>query len=137
VRFYASIFNTPDRVNDIVVPGAYKKTIAENFKEIQHYKNHDSRVMPAVIREMVEDDNGLLVTSKMILNTQAGKETYEEYRAMAEAGKSMAHSIGYVPVKVEPTSDFNYLKEILLLEVSTLTTRPAHPGSADCRRENG
>jgi HK97 family phage prohead protease len=129
VRFYASIFNTPDRVNDIVVPGAYKKTIAENFKEIQHYKNHDSRVMPAVIREMVEDDNGLLVTSKMILNTQAGKETYEEYRAMAEAGKSMAHSIGYVPVKVEPTSDFNYLKEILLLEVSTLTTRPAHPGA--------
>jgi len=127
VQFYASIFNTPDRVKDIVVPGAYKKTITENFKEIQHYKNHDSGVMPAVIREMVEDNNGLLVTSKLILTTQTGKETYEEYKAMAEAGKSMSHSIGYIPVKGEPSGDFYYLKEILLLEVSTLTARPAHP----------
>lgn len=127
VRFHASIFNTPDRVGDIVVPGAYKKTILENFKEIQHYKNHDSRQMPGVIREMQEDEKGLIVTSKLILNTQIGKETYEEYRAMADAGKSMSHSIGYIPVKEEPTSDYNYLKEILLLEVSTLTGRPAHP----------
>lgn len=127
VRFYASIFNSPDRVNDIVSPGAYKKTIIENFREIQHYKNHDSTLMPGVIRELDEDDKGLLVTSKLILNTQVGKETYEEYRAMADAGKSMSHSIGYIPVKIESTSDFNYLKEILLFEVSTLTRRPAHP----------
>ena len=46
---------------------------------------------------------------------------------MAEAGKSMAHSIGYVPVKEEPQAGVNYLKEILLYEVSTLTKRAAHP----------
>lgn len=127
VRFYASIFNTPDRVKDIVVKGAYTKTITENFKEIQHYKNHDSTLMPGVITELKQDDVGLLVTSKLILNTQLGRETYEEYKAMAEAGKSMAHSIGYVPVKEEPQAGFNYLKEILLYEVSTLTKRAAHP----------
>ena len=127
VRFYASVYNTPDRVNDIVVKGAYSKTIAENFKEIQHYKNHDSTQMPGVITELKEDDNGLLVTSKMILNTQLGRETHEEYKAMAEAGKSMSHSIGYVPVKEEPNAGMNYLKEIFLYEVSTLTKRPAHP----------
>jgi uncharacterized protein len=127
VRFYASIFNTPDRVKDIVVKGAYTKTIAENFKEIQHYKNHDSTLMPGVITELNQDDTGLLVTSKLILTTQLGKETHEEYKAMAEAGKSMAHSIGYVPVKDEPQAGVNYLKEILLYEVSTLTKRAAHP----------
>jgi uncharacterized protein len=127
VRFYASIFNTPDRVKDIVVKGAYTKTIAENFKEIQHYKNHDSTLMPGVITEFNQDDTGLLVTSKLILTTQLGKETHEEYKAMAEAGKSMAHSIGYVPVKEEPQAGVNYLKEILLYEVSTLTKRAAHP----------
>lgn len=127
VRFYASIFNTPDRVGDIVVPGAYKKTIQENFKEIQHYKNHDSDHMPGVIQQLEEDDTGLLVTSKLILNTQDGRETYEQYKAMAEVGKSMSHSIGYTPVKEESSSDYNYLKEILLFEVSTLTKRPAHP----------
>ena len=129
VRFYASIFNTPDRVKDIVVKGAYSKTITENFKEIQHYKNHDSTLMPGVITELNQDDTGLLVTSKLILTTQLGKETHEEYKAMAEAGKSMAHSIGYVPVKEEPQAGVNYLKEILLYEVSTLTKRAAHPGA--------
>jgi HK97 family phage prohead protease len=127
VRFYASIYNTPDRVKDIVVKGAYAKTITENFKEIQHYKNHDSTQMPGVITELKEDDSGLLVTSRLILNTQLGKETYEEYKAMAEAGKSMSHSIGYVPVKEDENAGLNYLKEIFLYEVSTLTKRPAHP----------
>lgn len=129
VKFYASIFNTVDRVGDIVVPGAYRKTISENFKEIQHYKNHWSDEMPGVIAELKEDQTGLLVTSKLILNTQLGRETYEQYKAMAEVGKSMAHSIGYVPVKEEQVGNINYLKEVFLFEVSTLTKRPAHPGA--------
>jgi HK97 family phage prohead protease len=127
VRFYASIFNTEDRVKDIVTPGAYKKTITENFNEIQHYKNHDSTLMPGVPFEFKETDTGLLVSSKLILGTQLGSETYGEYKAMAEAGKSMGHSIGYVPVKEEQIGNVNYVKEIFLYEVSTLTKRAAHP----------
>jgi HK97 family phage prohead protease len=127
VRFYASVFNTEDRVKDIVVRGAYKKTITENFKEIQHYKNHDSTLMPGVPFEFSETDNGLLVSSKLILGTQLGRETYEEYKAMAEAGKSMGHSIGYAVVKEDQLGEINYLKELFLFEVSTLTKRPAHP----------
>jgi hypothetical protein len=46
---------------------------------------------------------------------------------MAAVGKSMSHSIGYYPVKEEQQGDLNYLKEIFLFEVSTLTKRPAHP----------
>ena len=129
VKFYASIFNTPDRVKDIVVPGAYKKTIAENFSDIQHYKNHYSDEMPGVITELAEDATGLLVTSKLIMDTQIGAETYAQYKAMAEVGKSMGHSIGYVPVKEDPNGEWNYLKEIFLFEVSTLTKRPAHPSA--------
>ncbi len=129
VKFYASVFNTPDRVKDIVLPGAYKKTIAENFAEIQHYKNHYSDEMPGVITELAEDSTGLLVTSKLIMDTQIGAETYAQYKAMAEVGKSMAHSIGYVPVKEDPNGEWNYLKEIFLFEVSTLTKRPAHPSA--------
>lgn len=130
VVFYGSIFNTPDRVKDIVVPGAYKKTISENFKEIQHYKNHDNSLMPGVITELSEDQTGLLAKSKLILGTKTGAETYEEYKAMAEAGKSMSHSIGYIPVKEEPDGNgFNLLKENYLIELSSLTARPAHPGA--------
>ena len=126
VKFYASVFGNLDKAGDIVDPGAYSKTIAENIKEIQHYKNHDSRLMPGVITEAKEDDRGLLITSKLILGTQLGKETYEEYKAMAEVGKSMFHSIGYIPVKEEKKDDGNHLKEIFLREVSTLTAHPAN-----------
>ena len=126
VKFYASVFGNLDKAGDIVDPGAYSKTIAENLKEIQHYKNHDSRLMPGVITEAKEDDRGLIITSKLILGTQLGKETYEEYKAMAEVGKSMFHSIGYIPVKEEKKDDGNHLKEIFLREVSTLTAHPAN-----------
>ena len=127
VVFYASVFNTPDRVKDIVDNGAYAKTINESFKEIQHYKNHDSTLMPGVVQELKEDEHGLLTRSKLILKTQLGMETYEEYKAMAESGKSMGHSIGYYPVKEKADGDFNHLKEIMLFEVSSLTKRAAHP----------
>lgn len=126
VKFYASVFGNKDKAGDIVVPGAYKKTISENFKEIQHYKNHDPSLMPGVVIEVKENETGLLVTSKLILGTQLGKETYEEYKAMAEAGKSMFHSIGYRPIVEEQKNDANYLKEIYLKEVSTLTAHPAN-----------
>lgn len=129
VVFYPSVFNTIDRVGDIVVPGAYKKTISENSDEIQHYKNHDSTQMPGVIQELSEDSVGLLTKSKLILGTQVGKDTYEQYKAMAEAGKSMRHSIGYSTVKEEFANGANYLKELYLFEASTLTKRPAHPGA--------
>jgi len=130
VSFYGSIFNTADRVKDIVDPGAYTKTISENFNEIQHYKNHDSTLMPGVIQKggLEQDSEGLLSRSKLILDTQLGRETYEQYKAMAEAGKSMGHSIGYVPVRQQKSSDgFNHLKEVFLFEISTLTKMAAHP----------
>lgn len=130
VSFYGSILNTPDRVKDIVDPGAYTKTISENFSEIQHYKNHDSTLMPGVIQQngLEQDNYGLLTRSKLILSTQLGLETYEQYKAMAEAKKSMGHSIGYVPVRQQKSADgFNHLKEIYLFEVSTLTKMAAHP----------
>jgi HK97 family phage prohead protease len=128
VSFYASIFNTPDRVKDVVDPSAYKKTIEENIKEIQHYKNHVVGPIPGIIHSLTTDDTGLLTRSKLILGTQLGRETYEEYKAFAEAGKSMAHSIGYYPVKEEKQADgYNHLKEIFLYEVSSLTVRAAHP----------
>ena len=128
VKFYGSILNTDDRVKDIVDPGAYTKTISDNYSEIQHYKNHNSELMPGVIRELKEDSQGLLVTSNLIMDTQLGRETYAEYKAMAEAKKSMGHSIGYIPVREQKSDDgFNHLKEVFLFEVSTLTKRAAHP----------
>jgi len=129
VKFYAAVFGNKDRAGDIIEPGAFSKTLRENIKEIQHYKNHYNGTMCGVLMEAIEDAKGLLCTSQLILGTQVGRETYEEYKAMAAAGKSMFHSIGYWPVKWDEDQATNTtrLKEIYLREVSTLTAHPANP----------
>lgn len=128
VSFYASVFNTPDRVKDVVDKGSFTKTISENYKDIQHYKNHIVGPIPGIIRELSQDDYGLLTKSKLILGTQLGRETYEEYKAYAEAQKSMGHSFGYSVVREKSEPDgYNHLKELMLHEISSLTVRAAHP----------
>ena len=133
VVFYASIFGNKDHGNDIVERGAFAKTISENFENIRHYKHHDSRIMPGVLHELSEDSKGLLTKSHLIMDTQDGKETYYQYKAMLEAGKSMDHSIGYWVVKSEkfneddPNKYERRLKELNLMEVSTLTAWGMNP----------
>lgn len=123
VQFYASVFGNEDFGGDIIEKGAFRKTLKENFRNIRHFKHHNPSLMPGVIKELKEDSYGLLVTSKLILDTQLGKDTYSEYRAMADSAKSLDHSIGYQTIKYEneATSQTRRLKELKLMEVSTLT----------------
>jgi HK97 family phage prohead protease len=132
VLFYASVFGNKDLGGDIIMPGAYSKTIRENFKNIRHFKHHDSWKMPGVVKEISEDSYGLLTKSQLILGTQLGRETYEEYKAMIEAGKSMDHSVGYSAIKwdmdrTDPDDERRILREIKLYEVSTLTAWGMNP----------
>ena len=84
VVFYPAVFNNKDFGGDTLMPGSTKKTLQENFKNIRHFKHHDSTLMPGVIFEASEDSYGVIAKSKLILGTQLGRETYEEYKAMAE-----------------------------------------------------
>lgn len=132
VVFYPAVFNNRDFGGDTLMPGSTKKTLQENFKNIRHFKHHDKNMMPGVIFEASEDSFGVLAKSKLILGTQLGRETYEEYKAMAEAGKSMDHSIGYNTIKHDEdksVADFpgRFLREIKLGEFSTLTAWGMNP----------
>lgn len=121
VTFIANAFGNIDSDNDISNPGSFKKTISENAKRIRHFKYHNSQLMPGVIQELKETDIGLEVTSQLILGTQLGRETYEEYKAMFAAGKQMEHSIGVNAIKFEIKDDIRTVSEWKLWEVSTLT----------------
>jgi HK97 family phage prohead protease len=126
VQFYASSFGErdtdADSDGDVMVKGAYAKTIKENFKRIRHLKNHSVSV--GVPKELVEDNFGLLVTSQMILGKQVAKELYEEYKVYAELGNSMEHSVGFIPIKTDNNNEsgVNYIKEVKLMDVTTMET---------------
>lgn len=127
VKFYGAIFGNEDRGGDIIMPGAFTKTLQENFSEILHLKNHDPAVMPGVFHSIIQNDIGLLADSKLILNTKDGRDTYEQYKAMAEADKPMRHSMGYVAVKGIKTLTGRKLSELFLAEISTLTQLAMNP----------
>lgn len=135
VQFYANVFSNLDTDRDISLPGSFAKTLVENSKRLRHFKFHDRRLMPGVIREAVEDQIGLKITSGLLLNTVLGRETYEEYKALAEAGKQMEHSVGVNAIKYEITDPDDWDKRVRtvsewkLWEVSTLTAWGANEGA--------
>lgn len=126
VIFYANTFDNIDSDGDKSLPGSFSKTLRENGPRIRHLKYHDTRLMPGVPIEIKEDSIGLLVKSQLILNTQLGKETYEEYKAMFAANKQMEHSVRVEPIKFTITgrdtvaSEIREISEWKLWEVSTL-----------------
>jgi len=126
VQFYASSFGErdtdADSDGDVIVQGAYQKTIKENIKRIRHLKNHSISV--GVPTEIKEDNFGLSVTSQLILGKQVAKELYEEYKVYAQLGNSMEHSVGFMPIKTDEDkeSEINYIKEVKLMDVTTMET---------------
>jgi HK97 family phage prohead protease len=120
VVFYANAFTNRDSDGDISMPGSFDKTLNENRRRLRHLKWHDTRYMPGAIKEIGPDDYGLLVKSQLILNTQLGKETYEEYKALAAVGQRMEHSVAVSPIKFADKNGAREVYEWKLYEVSTL-----------------
>jgi uncharacterized protein len=124
VTFYFSKFDNIDSDNDITKKGAFAKTIVENAKRIKHVKNHDIYVVPGVLKELGEDDFGAWARSQLILSTQTGHDTFEEYKA----GAITEHSFRFDYIKFEDIADpqdkYNRVRtvtEYKLWEVSSLT----------------
>jgi HK97 family phage prohead protease len=124
VSFYFSAFDNVDSDNDITKRGAFSKTMVENRKRIKHVKNHDISLVPGVIKELGEDAVGAWARSQLILGTQTGHDTYEEYKA----GAITEHSFRFDYMKYEDIADPNdkysrirTVSEYKLWEVSSLT----------------
>jgi len=120
---YFSIFGNKDSDNDIIMPGAYKKTLKENGPgsdkpRILHLYMHDSMSPLAKPSILKEDKKGLYFESK-ISHTSLGKDVIQLYqdKVLTE------HSIGYQIVKreVDEREDVQKLTELKLWEGSTVS----------------
>lgn len=119
---YFSIFGNKDSDGDIVMPGAFKKTIQENGPEgknrIKHLLQHDTWKPLSTPMILKEDNKGLYFESKISL-TSYGKDALILY----QDGVYTEHSIGYNVVKreVDESTDTQKLIELRLWEGSTVT----------------
>lgn len=119
---YGSIFGNKDSHSDIVMPGAFTKTILKNGRNgngVAMLYQHDSRRPIGVWTMLMEDKKGLKVEGKLILGTQDGRETYE----LMKAGALKGLSIGYDSIidEIDRDKKVRYLKEVSLWEISPVT----------------
>lgn len=117
VQMYVSAFGNVDAHGDVMMKGAYKKTIAENIKRIVHLYQHRTDKLIGRPELMVEDNTGLLVTG-FVSDISNG-----DYRKMYEQELIQEHSVGFIPIIEEYNSEeeINYIKEVKLFEYSSVT----------------
>jgi HK97 family phage prohead protease len=120
VTGYFSAFNNIDSDGDVIVSGAYKKTIAENGpngrNRIMHLLQHNPLMPLAKPMELIEDGKGLRFVSK-ITETSYGKDVIKLY----SEGVFNEHSVGFEIVKSDNKAGYREIREIKLWEGSTVT----------------
>jgi HK97 family phage prohead protease len=118
VEGYASTFGNVDLVGDVVMPGAYKKTIAQRKNRIRVLRDHEAPI--GVLVDAVEDSKGLHTITRLS-DTPLGNETL----TLLRDGAIDSMSIGYAPLVKDYTQkdgqQVRLLKEIRLDEVSYVT----------------
>lgn len=119
VKGYFSIFGNVDADGDVILPGAYTKTIAEN-KRIKHLYQHNVSQPLSSVRsgrlKLWEDSTGLLFESQ-ISDTTWGRDAIKLY----EDGVVDEHSVGIRVLKAAKRDGYREIREVLLMEGSTVT----------------
>ena len=124
VAFYFAAWGL-DRDGDIMKKSAYPKTIKENFKNIYH--NVDHHQVCGVIKALEVDERGAFCVSQMMLNTDIGRNTYEQYVAGAIKGHSQEfETLEYAYENIASNKKARVISDIRLWGVTTCTKIPAN-----------
>jgi hypothetical protein len=120
VSGYFSAFGMVDSDGDIMMPGAFKRSIQDWGPEakgrIKHLLNHDPSKPLGKIMELKEDGYGLFYRS------QVGKHQLgQDFVKMVESGLISEHSIGFRTLREQKNDSANEIHEVMLFEGSSLT----------------
>lgn len=121
---HGSVFNNEDSYGDIVIPGAFQKSLEEHRSAgtmPAMLWQHDPGQPIGVYSDMKEDARGLYVKGKLLTETAKGREAHAMLKARAVRGLS----IGFVTRAWEWKEETRLVKDVDLWEVS-LVTFPAN-----------
>jgi HK97 family phage prohead protease len=123
---YASVFGNTDRQNEVVLKGAFARSLPSFLRDGFGALNHEWSSLPiATISEAREDDRGLFVKGQFH-STPDAQAARTIVRERLERGKSVGMSIGYKVTDDEFKEGIRHLKDLDLFEVS-LVSVPANP----------
>ncbi|WP_095407262.1 HK97 family phage prohead protease [Mongoliimonas terrestris] len=115
-------FGTPDRVGDVITPGAFKGARAP----LPILFGHDPNDPVGTWTEITETGAGLQVKGRLLIDDVARAR---EVRALVRAGAVGGLSIGFSTKKAAPRrGGGRTITDLELVEIS-LVTVPCHPGA--------
>ncbi len=115
---YGAVFSNVDSGGDVIEPGAFTKTIAENSERVKILSGHNDGLLPiGKPLELREDEKGLYLEAK-ISNTALGRDV----KTLIGDGVLCELSIGYDPVIFDyDENGIRHLREVKLWEISVVT----------------
>lgn len=116
---YGSTFENEDLGGDVMVKGAFTKSLEElPAEKVYMFYNHDSKEIIGEYISIKEDEHGLLIEGKLFVdNIKRAAETY----FLMKKGLINKFSIGYQIVKKSFDKGRRMLEEVKLIEVSPVT----------------
>lgn len=126
IEGYASVFGEIDSYRDVVVPGAFTKSLQQRYRDkgrkgIPMLDQHDTRTPVGLwpIESVQEDSHGLRVVGQLNMRVQKAVENH----ALAEQGALSGLSIGYTTELDEwdDAGQIRILREVDLWEISMVT----------------
>lgn len=119
---YGSIFGNKDLGNDIVVEGAFTKSLArKGAKAVKLLYQHRADEPIGVFDEITEDRKGLKVKGRLAMGTQRGREVYELMKMGALDGLSIGFRVDQKGYDYDERGKRRMIKEVDLLEISAVT----------------
>lgn len=123
---YASLFGAADQGNDVVMAGAYArslKAMTASGKSVKMLWQHDPREPIGIWDEVREDRRGLYVKGRLLPDVTRAREA----AALIEAGAIDGLSIGYRTKRAEKNAQGQRLLHDLELWEVSLVTFPMLP----------
>lgn len=114
---YASVFNRLDSGGDIVMPGAFAKSLAQRRDRVRMLFQHDPKEPVGIWERMGEDSHGLFVSGRLV----RGVPRSDALRRLIENGALDGLSIGFRTVRATRQGGQRKLWQIDLFEVSIVT----------------
>ncbi len=116
---YASVFGRLDSGGDIILPGAFAKSLARRRGRIRLLFQHDPKEPVGIWESIAEDGHGLFVAGRLV----PGVPRAEALKRLIEQRALDGLSIGFRTVKAsrEAGTGHRQLAEIDLYEISIVT----------------
>lgn len=124
---YASVFGNTDSDGDIILPGAFKKTLETQSRKVAMFFNHRQWEIPVGKWDSIQEDSkGLLVRGQLT----PGHSGANDLKAAMRHGTVDGMSIGFAVTKddysISPNNGGRIFKNISWLKEISVCTFPAN-----------